>query len=157
MSLIGDERIIHLQRTKVYVFSDSVLCLGKIHQNPESQQSMGAKDQNGSNLLKAAETLTESMESRLNSSGTSSQDSTALQLYGKVTDLLSRLGEKHQRTFTGRECIHVDVQRHLLWIEETMKKNVMSNAKSRFSTCKKDLEKDSGHSLVLVPKRSGIL
>ena len=36
LSLIVDERIINLQRTKVYVFSDSVLCLGKIHQNPES-------------------------------------------------------------------------------------------------------------------------
>ena len=29
-------KIIHLQRTKVYVFSDSVLCLGKIHENPQS-------------------------------------------------------------------------------------------------------------------------
>ena len=29
LSLIGDERVINLQRTKVYVFSDSVLCLGK--------------------------------------------------------------------------------------------------------------------------------
>ena len=29
LSLIGDERIINLQRTMVYVFSDSVLCLGK--------------------------------------------------------------------------------------------------------------------------------
>ena len=29
LSLIGDERIIHLQRTKVYVCSDSVLCLGR--------------------------------------------------------------------------------------------------------------------------------
>ena len=36
LSLIGDERIINLQRTKVYFFSDSVLCLGRIHQNPES-------------------------------------------------------------------------------------------------------------------------
>ena len=36
---IGDERIINLQRTKVYVFSDSVLCLGKIHQNPESNKA----------------------------------------------------------------------------------------------------------------------
>ena len=36
LSLIGDERIINLQRTKVYVFSDSVLCLGKIFENPES-------------------------------------------------------------------------------------------------------------------------
>ena len=39
MSLIGDERIINLQRTKVFVFSDSVLCLGKIHQNPESNKA----------------------------------------------------------------------------------------------------------------------
>ena len=36
LSLIGDERIINLQRTKVYVFSDSVLCLGKIFENPQS-------------------------------------------------------------------------------------------------------------------------
>ena len=35
LSLIGDESIIHLQRTKVYVFSDSVLCFGKIFENPE--------------------------------------------------------------------------------------------------------------------------
>ena len=39
LSLIGDERIINLQRTKVYVFSDSVLCHGKIHQNPESNEA----------------------------------------------------------------------------------------------------------------------
>ena len=39
LSLIGDERIINLQRTKVYVFSDSVMCLGKIHQNPESNEA----------------------------------------------------------------------------------------------------------------------
>ena len=36
LSLTGDERVINLQRTKVYVFSDSVLCLGKIHENPQS-------------------------------------------------------------------------------------------------------------------------
>ena len=35
-SLIGDEQVISLQRTKVYVFSDSVLCLGKIHENLQS-------------------------------------------------------------------------------------------------------------------------
>ena len=39
LSLIGDERIINLQRTKVCVFSDSVLCLGKILQNPESNDA----------------------------------------------------------------------------------------------------------------------
>ena len=36
LTLIGDERVINLQRTKVYVFSDSVLCLGKIHEKPQS-------------------------------------------------------------------------------------------------------------------------
>ena len=39
LSLIGDERIINLQRTKVYVFSNSVLCLGKIFENPESNDA----------------------------------------------------------------------------------------------------------------------
>ena len=35
-SLIGDEHVISLQRTKVYVFSDSVLCLGEMNENPQS-------------------------------------------------------------------------------------------------------------------------
>ena len=38
LSLIGDATVINLQRTKVYVFSDSVLCLGKVHQHPESNE-----------------------------------------------------------------------------------------------------------------------
>ena len=39
LSLIGDERIINLQHTEVYVFSDSVLCLGKIFENPQSNDA----------------------------------------------------------------------------------------------------------------------
>ena len=39
LSLIGDERIMNLQRTKVYVFSDSVLCLGKMHENTQSNDA----------------------------------------------------------------------------------------------------------------------
>ena len=39
LSLIGEERIINLQRTMVYVFSDSVLCLGKIQENPQSNDA----------------------------------------------------------------------------------------------------------------------
>ena len=39
LSLFGDEGIINLQRAKVYVFSDSVLCLGKIHQSPSANDS----------------------------------------------------------------------------------------------------------------------
>ena len=36
LSLIGDEHVISLLHTKVYVFSDSVLCLGKMNENPQS-------------------------------------------------------------------------------------------------------------------------
>ena len=39
VSLIGEEQVISLQRTTVYVFSDSVLCLGKIHENPQSNDA----------------------------------------------------------------------------------------------------------------------
>ena len=39
LSLIGDETVINFQRAKVYVFSDSVLCLGKIHPHPESNEA----------------------------------------------------------------------------------------------------------------------
>ena len=74
LSLIGDERVINLQRTKVYVFSDSVLCLGSIHENPQShdawEQRLGCL-----NHLRNTETLTELTASRWNSSGIFSKDS----------------------------------------------------------------------------------
>ena len=60
----------------------------------------GNKEEDGLPLLKATETLTESMESRLNSSGTSSQDSIRCSSV-VVKDLLSRLGETPEN-FTGR-------------------------------------------------------
>ena len=39
LSLIGDETVIILQSTKVYVFSDSVLCLGRVLQHPDSNEA----------------------------------------------------------------------------------------------------------------------
>ena len=42
LSLIGDEQVNNLQRTKVYVFSDSVLRLGKIRE-PPVKRCMGTK------------------------------------------------------------------------------------------------------------------
>ena len=36
LSLVGDEEVISLLHTKVYVFSDSLLCLGKMNENPQS-------------------------------------------------------------------------------------------------------------------------
>ena len=100
LSLIGDETVINLQRAKVYVFSDSVLCLGKVHQHPNSNESW--KDR--------IEWITTSQSYR-DYDGISGEPTefewnifpgfTTLQLYGKVTDLLSRSGETPEN-FTGR-------------------------------------------------------
>ena len=92
LSLIGDERIIHLQRAKVCVFSDSVLCLGRVHQHPKSNEAW----------KKRIEWITTDKSYR-DFDGISGVPTEfewnifpgfdTLQLYGKVKDLLSRLGE----------------------------------------------------------------
>ena len=100
LSLIGDETVINLQRTKVYVFSDSVLCLGKIHQHPESNQAW----------KKRIEWIMNEKSYRdydgINGEPTEFEWNifpgfTTLQLCGKINDLLSNLGETPE-TFTGR-------------------------------------------------------
>ena len=98
--MIGDATIINLQRTKVYVFSDSVLCLGRIHQHPESNEAW----------KKRIEGITTDKSYRdydgINGEPTEFEWNifpgfTTLQLCGKVNDLLSDLGEAPE-TFTRR-------------------------------------------------------
>ena len=114
LSLIGYERIINLQRTKVYVFSDSVLCLGKIQQNPESNEAWVQRlgwiktSQSYRNFDRIDREPTEFEWNIFPGFDT-------LQLCDKVKSLLSRLGESPE-SFTGRKnSIRVDVQRHFLW------------------------------------------
>ena len=100
LSFIGDERVINLERAKVHVFSDSVLCLGKIHQHPNANDSWKNR----------IEWITTSQSYR-DFDGISGEPTKfewnifpgfdTLQLYGKVKDLLSRLGETPEH-FTGR-------------------------------------------------------
>ena len=111
LSFIADETVINLQRAKVYVFSDSVLCLGRVHQHPQSNEAW--KDRIGSI------TTSQSYRDYDGISGESTEFEwnifpgfTTLQLCGKVTDILSRLGETinfHRKNFA-----YVDVQRHFL-------------------------------------------
>ena len=100
LSLIDDERVINLQRAKVHVFSDSVLCLGKIHQNPESNEAW----------KKRIEWITTSQSYR-EFDGISGEPTEfewnifpgfdTLQLSQQVQELLSRVGETPEN-FTGR-------------------------------------------------------
>ena len=99
LSLIGDETVINLQRTKVYVFSDSVLCLGKILQHPESNEAWKNR---------IAGVMSE--KSYRDFDGINGKPTefewnifpgfTSLQLCDKISDLLSSSGETPE-TFTG--------------------------------------------------------
>ena len=73
LSLVNDEEVISLSHAKFYVFSDYVLCLGKVNQNPTSNSAW--EERVGSKVHHSTELWTQLMESRLNSSGIFSQDS----------------------------------------------------------------------------------
>ena len=74
LSLVNDEEVISLSHAKVYVFSDSVLCLGKVNQNPTSNTAW-EDSWIGSKIHHNTELWTQLTENRWNSSGIFSQDS----------------------------------------------------------------------------------
>ena len=100
LSLIGDETVINLQSTKDYVFSDSVLCLGRILQHPDSNEAW-------KNRIAGVKSVRSYREyDGINGEPTEFEwdifpGFTTLQLCGKINDLLSDLG-KTPETFTGR-------------------------------------------------------
>ena len=100
LSLINDPVIIGLQSTKVYVFSDSVLCLGKVLQHPEcngawKNRVAGVRAER--NYRDFEDVKGESAEFEWNIF----PGFTTLQLCDKISDLLSSLGQSPE-TFTGR-------------------------------------------------------
>ena len=100
LSLIGDETVINLQSTKVYVFSDSVLCLGRVLQHPDSNEAWKNRVtgiQSGKSYRDYDVINGESTEFEWNIF----PGFTTLQLCGKIKDQLSDLGQRPE-TFTGR-------------------------------------------------------
>ena len=100
LSLIGDEQVISLQRTKVYVFSDSVLCLGKINENPQSNYAWKQRFEcfKSSPEYRNLDRIDgEPIEFEWNIL----QGFTTLQLSQEVQELLLRLSETPEN-FTGR-------------------------------------------------------
>ena len=100
LSLINDPVVIGLQSAKVYVFSDSVLCLGKVLQHPEWNEAWknrvaGVRAEK--NYSDFDDVKGESAEFEWNIF----PGFTTLQLCDKISDLLSSLGQSPE-TFTGR-------------------------------------------------------
>ena len=100
LSLSNDPVVIGLQSTKVYVFSDSVLCLGKVLQHLECNEAWknrvagirAERDYSNVDDIKG-----ESAEFEWNIF----PGFTTLQLCDKITELLSSLGQSPE-AFTGR-------------------------------------------------------
>ena len=100
LSLIGDETVISFQRTKVYVFSDSVLCLGKVLQHPESNEAWknrvaGVRSEKSYRDYDAIHGESTEFEWNI------FPGFTTLQLCDKINDLLSDFGQTPE-TFTGK-------------------------------------------------------
>ena len=107
LSLIDDEIVINLQSTKVYVFSDSVLCLGKVLQHPESNEAWknrvaGAQAERSYRDFDAINGESTEFEWNI------FPGFTALQLCDRISYLLSYLG--HTRNFHRKNSIYVNVQ-----------------------------------------------
>ena len=154
LSLIGDETVISLQRAKVYVFSDSVLCLGKIHQHPESNETWKKR---------IGWIITEKNYrdfDGINGEPTEFEWNifpgfTTLQLCGKVTDLLSRLGETPE-TFTGR-ILFMSMFNDISCDSKGNEEEYVANVKVVSILAKEVLVLVNGHLLDQILKRSGIL
>ena len=114
--MISDENVINLQRTKVYVFSDSVLCLGRILQHPESNEAW-----------KKRIVGVMSEKSFIDYDGINGPGFTTLQLCGKVTDLLSSLGEEPE-TFTGR-ILFMSMFNDISCVRKGNKEECLANAR----------------------------
>ena len=100
LSLINDPVVTSLQSTKVYVFSDSVLCLGKVLQHPECNEAWknrvaGVRAER--NYSDFEDVKGESTEFEWNIF----PGFTSLQLCDRISNLLSSLGQSPE-TFTGR-------------------------------------------------------
>ena len=100
LSLINDAVVINLQSTKVYVFSDSVLCLGKVLQHPECNEAW----KNRVARVRAERSYRDFED--VNGESTEFEWNifpgfTTLQLCDKISDLLSSMGQTPE-CFTGR-------------------------------------------------------
>ena len=100
LSLIDDEIVINLQRTKVYVFSDSVLCLGKVLQHLESNEAWKNRVA-GIRSVKSYRDYDAITGKSTEFEWNIFPGFTTMQLSDKINDLLSNLGQTPEN-FTGR-------------------------------------------------------
>ena len=122
LTLINDPVIINLQSTKVHVFSDSVLCLGKVLQHPECNEAWknrvaGVRAEKSYRDHDAVSGVTTEFEWNI------SPGFTSLQLYDRISDLLSSLGQ-NTRIFHRKNTILCQCSVTFSGTDTTTKMNV---------------------------------
>ena len=154
LSLIGDEQIIHLQRTKDNVFSDSVLCLGKMNENPRSNKAWEQRLEwfKSSPEYRTLDRIDgEPKEFEWNIF----PGVTTLELSEEVEELLLKLNETPEN-FKGR-IIFMSTFNDISWRSKDNKRECDLNAQLVSLFARRDSEQDNGHFSVLVQRQSGIL
>ena len=152
LSLVNDEEVISPSHAKVYVFSDSVLCLGNVNQNPTSntvwEEQLGwFKDSSHTELW------TQLTENRWNSSG----------IFPRIHYIAAlprslKVHEQNGRTQINSKDELSSCRFSMTSYEElkTMNRNVL--LMPHLCLClQKDVQQDVGHSSDMDEKRSGIL
>ena len=124
LSLVIEEEVISLSHAKVYVFSDSVLCLGKMNQNPTSntvweRQLDWFKD---SSQYKTLDTIDgEPMEFEWNMF----PGFTTLQLVDEVQQFMNKMSDPDQ--FQGR-IIFMSMFNDIIWRSADNERECIANA-----------------------------
>ena len=150
---VGDEEIISLSHAKVYVFSDSVLCLGKMNQNPQSNTVLEDKLTwfKSSPQYRTLDTIDgEPMELEWNIF----PGFTTLLLCNKVQDFISKMSVEPEE-FTGR-IIFMSMFNDISWGSQDNEQECELNANLVSIYARRSSQED-GHSSDLDQKRSGIL
>ena len=150
--MVGDEQVISLLHTKVYVFPDSVQCLGKVNENPKSNIACENRLKwfKSSPEYRAFDRIDgEPMEFECNIF----PRFTTLQLCTKVQEFMSKMSDRPEQ-FQGR-IIFMSMFNDFSWGSKD-KKNA-SQVLNSFLSMQRVLEQDNGHSSDLDQRKSGTL
>ena len=124
VSLVGDEEVISLLHAKVHVFSDSVLCLGKVNENPQSniaweERLTWLKSSPEQRALDRIDGEPMEFEWKI------FPGFTTLQLCSKVQEFMFKMGEPSE--FKGR-IIFMTMFNDILWKAEDNERECNANA-----------------------------
>ena len=142
-SLVSDEEVISLSHAKVYVFSDSVLCLGKMNQNPTTNTVLEEKVSwfRSSSQYKTLDTIDgEPMEFEWNIF----PGFTTMQLCNKVQEFMSKMSDPSE--LKGR-IIFMSMFNDISWGSEDNERECNAI----------HFHQEDGHSSDVDQKSSGIL